>query len=69
LCVFVPDDLDDVSLPDELKHIEATVVVAPEAVGNSYAVIVRPDRYVAAVAPSESDLESVAKQLVTHFAE
>lgn len=60
---------DDVSLPDELKHIEATVVVAPEAVGNSYAVIVRPDRYVAAVAQSESDLESVAKQLVAHFAE
>lgn len=50
-------------LPEELRTLGAILVVAPEAVTGSYAVVVRPDRYVAAVANNETELQSIATTL------
>jgi len=56
----------EISLPEELRALGAIVVVAPEAVTGSYAVVVRPDRYVAAVARNENELQSAATILKTY---
>ncbi len=53
----------DIELPEELRSLGAILVVAPQAVTGSYAVVVRPDRYVAAVAQNENDLQSIAATL------
>ena len=53
----------DIELPEELRSLGAILVVAPQAVTGSYAVVVRPDRYVAAVAQNENDLLSIATTL------
>lgn len=50
-----------VALPGTLAALSAVNVVAPDAVGDSYAVIVRPDRYVAAVAADEGSFPDVAR--------
>ena len=60
---FVVVAQENIDLPDELQSLGAQVVVAPESAQGAYAVVVRPDRYVAAVAANSSELESVAKQL------
>jgi 3-(3-hydroxy-phenyl)propionate hydroxylase len=54
---------DHISLPMELSQMGAVVVVDAEAVGDDYAIIVRPDRYVAAVATSAEDLVTSARAL------
>jgi hypothetical protein len=54
---------EPVALPDGLVALGAVNVVAPEAVGDSYAVVVRPDRYVAAVAVSHAELTLVSAAL------
>lgn len=59
----------DITLPKELHNLDAHVVVAPSAVADAYAIVVRPDRYVAAVATDEQDLEVAAKQLQRLFGE
>lgn len=56
----------EISLPEELRDLGAIVVVAPEAVTGSYAVVVRPDRYVAAVASNENELQSAATILKSY---
>lgn len=56
----------EISLPEELRDLGAIVVVAPEAVTGSYAVVVRPDRYVAAVASNENELQSTATILKSY---
>lgn len=56
----------EISLPEELRALGAIVVVAPEAVTGSYAVVVRPDRYVAAVAKNETELQSAATILKSY---
>ena len=53
----------DIELPEELRALGAILVVAPQAVAGSYAVVVRPDRYVAAVAQNENDLQFIAATL------
>ena len=53
----------DLTLPKELQALGAIVVVAPEALSGDYAVVVRPDRYVAAVARNENELQSIAATL------
>lgn len=53
----------EIELPEALRAFGAILVVAPQAVTGSYAVVVRPDRYVAAVAQNEKDLESIATTL------
>ena len=56
-----------VELPDTLQRIGAQLVIAPESVQGSYAVIVRPDRYVAAVANDANELSSVSTQLLAAY--
>jgi hypothetical protein len=50
----------EIELPRELIQLEARGVVAPNAVGNAYAIVVRPDRYVAAVVPDAHGLQKLA---------
>ena len=50
----------EIELPRELIQLEARGVVAPNAVGNAYAIVVRPDRYVAAVVPDAHGLQKFA---------
>ena len=57
---------EPVTLPDELVALNAVNVVAPQAMGESYAVVVRPDRYVAAVARDHDDLCRFATTLRSH---
>ena len=52
-----------IELPDTLQRIGAQVVVAPESVQGTYAVVVRPDRYVAAVAHDANQLSRVSELL------
>ena len=60
---FVVVAADEIAMPGELARIGAQLVVAPDAVPGSYAVVVRPDRYVAAVASGADDLAAHARQL------
>lgn len=55
-----------VELPAALAAIGAQLVVAPEAVGESFAVVIRPDRYVAAVASDSSELTAFAATLADY---
>jgi 3-(3-hydroxy-phenyl)propionate hydroxylase len=55
-----------VELPAELRALGCQCVVAPEAVENAYAIVVRPDRYVAAVAHNASELHRHAATLATY---
>ena len=63
-CVVVA--ATDIELPRELTAIGAQLVVAPESAGESYAVVVRPDRYVAAVAGDSAELAAFAATLGSH---
>lgn len=54
---------EPISLSIELMQLDARVVVAPHAVGDAYAIVVRPDRYVAAVARNAQDLATSARRL------
>lgn len=56
-----------ISMDGSLVALNAVNVVAPDAVGESFAVVVRPDRYVAAVASSLDELSTMAENLVAHF--
>jgi len=51
---------EEIELPEELNQLEAQVVVAKSAVGNAYAIVVRPDRYVAAVLADVQELRRFA---------
>jgi 3-(3-hydroxy-phenyl)propionate hydroxylase len=53
----------EIPLPEELRTLGSIVVVAPEAIEGTYAVVVRPDRYVAAVAQNENELQVAATTL------
>jgi 3-(3-hydroxy-phenyl)propionate hydroxylase len=53
---------EPVDLPSSFEEL-AQIVVDPDAVGNDYAIVVRPDRYVSAVAKNASDLIAIAKTL------
>lgn len=64
---FVVVAKDNIELPASLASIAAPVVVAPEAVQDAYAVVVRPDRYVAAVADSADELAGCARAIATRF--
>lgn len=54
---------DEIDIPAQLADLGARLVVAPEATGGTYAVVVRPDRYVAAVAADADSLTNVAASL------
>lgn len=50
-------------LPNALQQLHAINVVAPEAVGDAHAIVVRPDRYVAGVAMNHSELTGIAEAI------
>lgn len=52
-----------IELPDTLQRIGAQLVIAPESVQGAYAVVVRPDRYAAAVAHDANQLNRVSELL------
>jgi hypothetical protein len=52
-----------IELPDTLQRIGAQLVIAPESIQGAYAVVVRPDRYVAAVAHDANQLSRVSELL------
>lgn len=52
-----------ITVPRELDDMGVQVVVDPEAVTDAYAIVVRPDRYVAAIAQSEVHLQEIATSL------
>ena len=54
-------------LPDSLQQLRAINVVAPEAVGDAYALVVRPDRYVAGVANDAAELTKIAETIAARF--
>jgi ABC-type Fe3+-hydroxamate transport system substrate-binding protein len=56
---------EEIDVPDALVRLGAQVVVAPAATGGSFAVVVRPDRYVAAVANDEAQLADIAATLAS----
>lgn len=58
---------EPVDVDASLTALGAVNVIAPAAVGGAYAVVVRPDRYVAAVATSRDELSEMTDQLLTHF--
>ena len=55
---------EDVELPKELAAVGVQKVIEPEAVGNDYAIVVRPDRYVAAVASTAEQLHEQSQHLL-----
>jgi len=59
LAVVVREPVD---LPPSFEEL-AQIVVDSDAVGDDYAIVVRPDRYVSAVAKNASDLIAIAKTL------
>ena len=50
-------------LPNALQQLHAINVVAPEAVGDAHAIVVRPDRYVAGVANDSAELRKIAETI------
>jgi len=54
---------EPVKMPATLAALGAHNVVAPAATGGTFAVVVRPDRYVAAVAGDEADLERASAEI------
>lgn len=67
LASFAAVTAEPIAMDGSLRNLAAVNVVAPEAVGEAFAVVVRPDRYVAAVADTVDDLTSVADALVARF--
>ena len=61
-CIAVVSD-GPIELPPGLARLGARNVVSPGATGGSYAVVVRPDRYVAAVASSAAELQTASEEL------
>ena len=53
-----------IALPAALQQLGVKVVVAPEAVHNAFAIVVRPDLYVAAVAKDAVELATFGANLV-----
>jgi len=55
-----------IELPAALADMDAALVVAPDAVGEAHAIVVRPDRYVATVARDAAALEEFATTVMAH---
>lgn len=56
---------EPIDVPRPLVDLGAVTVVAPEAVTDAYAIVVRPDRYVAAVAKDSAELAELAATLAS----
>ena len=57
---------EEISLPEVFQNWGAVSVVAPESVQGAYAIVVRPDSYVAGVAMNAEELEMIATTL-SHY--
>ena len=55
-----------VDIPPAFASIPVVNVVASETLGNAFAIVVRPDRYVAAVASDMAELNECAAILATY---
>jgi 3-(3-hydroxy-phenyl)propionate hydroxylase len=64
---FVVMSAEPIAMPDALQKLAAINVVSPQAVGDAYALVVRPDRYVALVATSEQDFSEKAEVLLATY--
>jgi hypothetical protein len=53
-------------IPSVFASIPVINVVAPETLGDAFAIVVRPDRYVAAVARDMAELNHCAANLATY---
>jgi 3-(3-hydroxy-phenyl)propionate hydroxylase len=53
----------NIQLPELLQQMDVKLVVAPECTGDDFAIVVRPDRYVAAVLADENELQHFATTL------
>lgn len=67
LASFAVVTAEPIDVDGSLVALHAVNVVAPEAVGEAFAVVVRPDRYVAAVANSADELAVMADVLAARF--
>lgn len=56
---------EEIPMPVPLSNLGARLVVAPEAVTDAHAIVVRPDRYVAAVATDAASLAEAATTLAS----
>ena len=54
---------EGIQLPQPLQALRAINVVAPEAVGEAHAIVIRPDRYVAGVAMNDAELTEIAETI------
>jgi len=63
---FVLVTASPVNIPAAFGTIPVVNVVAPEALGDAFAIVVRPDRYVAAVAGDMAELNECAANLATY---
>lgn len=64
---FVVVIKEAVEMPDSLIRLGAIQVVSPDAAGDAFALVIRPDRYVAAVAHSRDELVMSGDALVKHL--
>ena len=55
-----------VDIPVSFGVVPVVNVVAPETLGGAFAIVVRPDRYVAAVASDVTELNECAANLATY---
>jgi hypothetical protein len=63
---FVLVTASPVNIPAAFGAIPVVNVVAPETLGDAFAIVVRPDRYVAAVAGDMAELNECAANLATY---
>ncbi len=64
---FVVVARENIEIPESLRPFTAPVLVAPDAVQDAHAIVVRPDRYVAAVARSAGELADFAHAITARF--
>ena len=55
-----------IELSEEWQSFNAVNVVSEESVGDAYAIVVRPDRFVSAVAKNEKELSQAASTLLSY---
>lgn len=60
---FVVVSNETIEMPAELAALGARALVVPEVTGGAHAVVVRPDRYVAAIATDAESLQHAAQAL------
>ena len=57
---------EPMDIPSTVSGFPIVNIVAPETLGDDFAIVVRPDRYVAAVAHTVADVEPVLTTLLSY---